>query len=149
MHVVLIILPRAPHLKDPGSHDNLESSLPPTSIVFFEDRDRTVPVRDWLDGLPADGRLRCLARLDMLEEFGHELDRPHAAYLGDDLYELRIKFYRVNYRILYFFHGRTAAVVCHGLAKEKSVPKRDIRTAAERMARFKSDPDRHTFQPRE
>jgi phage-related protein len=85
----------------------------------------------------------------MLEQFGHELDRPHAAYLGDDLYELRIKFYRVNYRILYFFHGRTTAVICHGLAKEAKVPRKDLRTAAERMARFKADPDRYTFHPRE
>lgn len=80
--------------------------MPPTPVVFFEDRDGNVPVRDWLDGLAAEARLRCLARLEMLEQFGHELDRPHAAYLGEDLYELRIKFYRVNYRILYFFHGR-------------------------------------------
>ena len=96
--------------------------MPPTTIVLFEDLDHTVPVLDWLDGLPVEARLRCLARFDLLEEFGHELGRPHAAYLGGDLYELRIKFYRVNYRILYFFHGRTAAVLCHGLAKEAKVP---------------------------
>jgi phage-related protein len=122
--------------------------VPATRVVFFEDSDHTVPVLDWLDGLPAEARIRCLARLDLLEEFGYELDRPHAAYLGDDLYELRVKFYRVNYRILYFFHERTAAVVCHGLAKEQKVPKKDLRTAAGRMALFKADPDRHTFQPR-
>ena len=120
-----------------------------TRVIFFEDSDHTVPTLDWLDGLPADARVRCLARLELLEQFGHELDRPHAAYLGDELYELRIKFYRINYRILYFFHGRTAAVVCHGLAKEQKVPRKDLRIAAERMARFKADPDRHTFHPRE
>ena len=63
---------------------------------------------------------------------GHESDRPRAAYLGDDVYELRVKHYRVNLRILYFFYGRTAVVLCHGLAKEKRVPKKDLRTAAER-----------------
>ena len=120
-----------------------------TRVIFFEDSDHTVPTLDWLDGLPADARVRCLARLELLEQFGHELDRPHAAYLGDELYELRIKFYRINYRILYFFHGRTAAVVCHGLAKEQKVPRKDLRISAERMARFKADPDRHTFHPRE
>ena len=123
--------------------------MPPTSLVLFEDRPGIVPVMDWLDTLTEAARLRCLARLELLEQLGHELDRPHAAYLGDDLYELRIKFYRVNYRILYFFHGRTAAIVCHGLAKEAKVPKKDLRIAAERMARFKADPDRHTFHPRE
>jgi phage-related protein len=119
-----------------------------TRVLFFEDSDHTVPTLDWLDGLPPEARIRCLARLELLEQFGHELDRPHAAYLGDDLYELRIKFYRVNYRILYFFHDRTP-VVCHGLAKEQKVPKKDLRIATKRMVRFKADPDRHTFHPRE
>ena len=41
------------------------------------------------------------------------------------------------------------AVACHGLAKEDKVPKRDLRIAAGRMARFKADPERHTFHPRE
>ena len=123
--------------------------MPPTAVILYKELDQSVPAREWLDSLPADARLRCMARLELLEQSGHELDRPHAAYLGDDLYELRIKFYRVNYRILYFFHGRTAAVVCHGLAKERVVPKKDLRTAKERMARFKADPERHTFNPRE
>ena len=123
--------------------------MPQTEVVLYQEEDGTVPLVDWLDALPNEARDRCLARLALLEEKGHELRRPHAENLGGGLYELRIKFYRVNYRILYFFHGRTAAVVCHGLAKEKTVPKRDLRTAAERMARFKADPDRHTFHPRE
>ena len=123
--------------------------MPNVTIALYQDDDGSVPINDWLGDLPAAARLRCLARLTLLEEFGHELGRPHAAPLGDDLYELRIKFYRVNYRILYFFHKRTAAVACHGLAKEDKVPKTDLRLAAARMARFKSDPDRHTFQPRE
>jgi len=28
----------------------------------------------------------------------------------------------MNYRILYFFHGRMAAVLAHGLVKERAVP---------------------------
>ena len=123
--------------------------MPNISLALYQDDDRSVPFHDWLAGLPAEAVLRCLAHLELLEEFGHELHRPNAAYLGDGLYELRIKFYRVNYRILYFFHERTVAVVCHGLAKEAKVPKKDLRIAAERMARFKSDPDRYTFNPRE
>lgn len=123
--------------------------MPNVTIALYQDDDGSVPFSDWLDGLPAAARPRCLARLALLEELGHQLERPHAAGLGDDLFELRIRFYRVNYRILYFFHERKAAVVCHGLAKEDKVPKKDLRIAAVRMARFKSDPDRHTFKPRE
>lgn len=123
--------------------------MPSTTVVLYQDLDNTVPIHDWLGGLPDDARDRCIARLRQLQEYGHELRRPLAEYLGDDLYELRIKYYRTNYRILYFFHGRVAAVVCHGLAKEGKVPKKDLRIASERMARFKADPDRHGFRPRE
>ena len=30
------------------------------------------------------------------------------------MYELRVRLQRINYRLLYFFHANTAAVVCHG-----------------------------------
>ncbi len=70
--------------------------------------------------------------------------RTPSTYSGTDLYELRVKFYRVNYRMLYFFHGRTAAVVSHGFAKERRVPPGEIATATARMAKFLADPEAHT-----
>ncbi len=100
--------------------------MPSISLVFYQEFDESVPVRDWLDDLPVKAAERCVTLLDLLQEFGHELERPYAAYLGEGLYELRIKFFRVNYRIIYFFHDRKAAILCHGLAKEKEVPKRDL-----------------------
>jgi len=48
------------------------------------------------------------------------------------------------YRVLYFFHGRIAAVVAHGLAKERHVPDRDIELAIRRKLRFEGDPQRHS-----
>jgi phage-related protein len=87
--------------------------------------------------------------LEQLHQKGHELRRPLAENLGNGLYELRVKFYRVNYRMLYFFHGREAAVVSHGLAKERTIPQRDLKLALERMKTFAQDPERHTFHPEE
>jgi hypothetical protein len=49
--------------------------------------------------------------------------------------------------MLYFFHGRSAAVVSHGFSKERRVPPREIRLAVERRAKFLKDPGRHTFHP--
>jgi hypothetical protein len=60
-----------------------------------------------------------------------------------------VKFYKVNYRMLYFFHGRDAAVVSHGLAKERTIPPAEIKRALERMEKFERDPQRHTFHPEE
>jgi len=52
----------------------------------------------------------------------------------------------MNYRILYFFHGRVAAVLAHGLTKEQEVPVKDIERALERKRLFEQDPDGHTYR---
>ena len=70
-------------------------------------------------------------RLGDIHEQGYDLRRP-AENLGNGLYELRVKFYRLNYRMLYFFHGRDAAVVSHGLTKESVIPTGEIKLALER-----------------
>ena len=54
--------------------------------------------------------------------------RPLADSLREDIYELRVRKGRLNYRILYFFHGRNVAILGHGLTKEDKVPKADILT---------------------
>ena len=81
---------------------------------------------DWLDEIPGKAQIKCLARLKRLEYLGHELRRPEADLLRDGIYELRIGLQSIKYRILYFFHGNTAAVVSHGLTKERRVPSREI-----------------------
>jgi hypothetical protein len=48
--------------------------------------------------------------------------------------------------MLYFFHGRIAAVLAHGLVKEGEVPQRDIELAIRRKRNFELDPDRHTHK---
>jgi len=118
--------------------------MPRIDVVFFRDDDRSVPMRDWLDGIPRKAQAKCLARLRRLEEQGHELRRPEADYLRDGIYELRIRMQGVNYRVLYFFHGRTAAVISHGLVKERVVPPREIGIALERTRKFSKNRQAHT-----
>lgn len=52
----------------------------------------------------------------------------------------------MNYRLLYFFHGRTVAVVAHGLTKEDVVPPADIERALRRKKLFEADPEKHTYR---
>ena len=84
-----------------------------------------------------------------LELLGHELRRPEADYLRDDIYELRVRLQNINYRMLYFFHGRTAIVVSHGLVKEDVLPPKEIDRATDRKKRFDRSPNKHTFKPKE
>ena len=103
-----------------------------------------MPVLDWLGKLPPKARDKCRVRLERLQECGHELRRPEADYLRDGIYELRVRVGTVNYRMLYFFYGRIAAVVSHGLVKEDTVPGLEIALARQRQTKFNTDPRRHT-----
>ena len=76
---------------------------------------------------------------------GHELRRPEADYLRDDIYELRAQRGRVQYRILYFFHGQRLAVLAHALTKEGQVPPADIERAIRRKDAFTQDPEKHSY----
>lgn len=120
--------------------------MPQTKVIFFQETDGTIPVLEWLDVLPGPAVVKCRVKLERLKELGHELRRPEADYLRDGIYELRIRLQRINYRFLYFFHGNTAAVVSHGITKERAVPPKEIDRAIERMRAFVADPESHTYE---
>ena len=114
-------------------------------IQFYREDGGRVPLLDWLDELPDKARLKCLARLQRLEALGHELRRPEADYLRDDIYELRASFQGVHYRMLYFVYKTQAIVVSHGLKKERVVPATEIDRAIARKIQFDRAPEKHIF----
>ena len=118
--------------------------MPRVVLVFFKEDDWSVPMRTWLDGIPNKAQAKCLARLKRLEEFGHQLRRPEADYLRDDIYELRIGLQGISYRVLYFFHGRTVVIASHGLVKKRAVPPKEIDLAVERKKKFENAPKAHS-----
>lgn len=120
--------------------------MPRTRVVFYREREGSVPVLEWLDVLPAKIQDKCVVKIERLRELGHELRRPEADLLRDGIYELRVGREGMNYRILYFFHGRVAAVLTHGLVKEREVPAKDIQCALERKRLFERDPQAHTYR---
>jgi len=121
--------------------------LPEVQVIFFKRADDKVPMKDWLDDLEAKDRRKCLERIERLRNQGHELNRPFAAYLRDDIHELRVKRGNVNYRMLYFFYEGRAVVISHGRTKKtQKVPPKEIDRAMQRKAEFESDPILHTFE---
>ncbi len=72
--------------------------------------------------------------------------RPEADFLRDGIYELRVSLGGVHHRILHFFHGAMAAVVSHGLVKERVVPQKEIDHVVERKKRFEANPAKHTYE---
>jgi phage-related protein len=121
--------------------------MPQADVVLYREDDGSVPVREWFLTLPPKAADKCLARLKRLEQLGHELRRPEADFLRDGIYELRASYQGRHYRMLYFFVGRQAVVVSHGLVKEREVPAKEIDKATERKRRFEESTKAHTFRP--
>jgi len=121
--------------------------LPKTEVVIYCEPDGTAPFLEWIENLPARAQDKIVVRIERLKELGHELRRPEADYLRDDIYELRVKAQAVNYRVLYFFHGRQLVVLSHGFSKQQSkVPDREMKSAIQRRTRFQQSPHRHTYK---
>ncbi len=112
--------------------------MPETEVVMFMEDDGTLPTLDWLDEQPAKVQDKFVERVERLAAKGHELRRPLAAYLRDDIYELRVRFMRKNYRLLYFFSGGRA-VISHGIVKKDKVPSKDIELAVARRKEYEKD----------
>ncbi|MGD0670193.1 MAG: type II toxin-antitoxin system RelE/ParE family toxin [Bryobacteraceae bacterium] len=120
--------------------------MPRTRVVLYGENDGSCPFLDWFSELPAKAQDKCYLRLERLRELGHELRRPEADFLRDGIYELRVSLQGVHYRILYFFHGTVAAVVSHGLVKQRVVPPKEIEGAIARKKQFDANPQRHTHE---
>jgi phage-related protein len=123
--------------------------MPKTQVTFFREGNGESPVVNWLAELKHDNAkawANCRARIEMLALFGHELRRPAADLLRDGIYELRARQGHLQYRLLYFFHGRNVAVLAHSLTKEDQVPAIDIERAIARKKLFVTNPKEHTYE---
>jgi phage-related protein len=117
-------------------------------LLFFQNTDGLAPAWEWLRDLRVrnpKAYIKCVARIKRLAETGYELRRPEADFLRDGIYELRARLGSVNYRILYFFHGRNVAVLAHAITKENEIPASEIKRALERKKEFIANPVAHTF----
>jgi len=120
--------------------------VPRVRVIFYKEDDGTVPMVEWVEALPKKVREKCFEWIERLMTSGYELHRPYADLLRDGVHELRLRFQKVNYRMLYFFHGNMAVIITHGLTKERQVPSQEIDRAVELRKRFLADPESHTFR---
>lgn len=122
--------------------------MPETKVYFYKE-EGTVPMVDWLKEISRKDRkavVKCFAQIELLKTYGYELHRPYADFLRDGIYELRVSFRHVQYRILYFFHGQNLVLLTHGLEKEGKVPDIEIDRAIERKSKFEAKPEDHSYE---
>ena len=125
------------------------SRMPPTQVVFYQEKENDAPIIEWLIKLrKCDPRAfaKCRAAVARLALLGHELRRPESDYLRNGIHELRIRLGSINYRLLYFYHARSTAVLVRGLTKESRVPSVDLDRAVRSQAAYITNPDAHSFK---
>ena len=106
------------------------------NVDFYQDDDGKLPVMKWLDTLPEDVRGKVIARIDLLKEGGPTLDYPYTSQIDGRLREIRLRFGKTRYRVLYFFDDNRTAILLHGLTKNTpAVEEADKRIGNARMAK--------------
>ena len=102
-------------------------------VIYYVDSKGDSPVLESLYELSSGEQQKILAYISLLEEKGEELRRPIADYVGEKLYELRPK----TYRVLYFFMLKDHAVIFHIFRKKTDrLPMNEKRVALIRMYDF-------------
>lgn len=103
-------------------------------IDFYRDAASHEPVKEWLEKLPDEVRGRVMARIDLLAQHGPTLDFPYTSQIEGRLREMRMRFGKTRYRVLYFFNDARTGILLHGFAKDTAtVPVYDKNVAEVRM----------------
>lgn len=120
--------------------------MSPTQAVYYRDPDGREPVAAFVDGLSDE---RAMAKIDdAIEEHlnGKQPDEPPAPHpytsqVAGQLRELRVRFARTRYRILYQRSGNLM-VLLHAIEKNtQRLPQDAIDTAQARMSDFEQRMD--------
>jgi phage-related protein len=101
-------------------------------VEFYRKANGRCPTEEFLDSLTSDEKVFVKRAIQRLEEFGLQLQRPHAAPLRDHILELRKRTHQGNIRLLYFFFDGEKFIITHGFKKKTSaVPADEINKAIE------------------
>jgi len=89
-------------------------------VEYYELPNGEKPVEKFLDNLDIKMRVKALAGVEILKQFGNALREPYSKSLGKGLFELRIKFASDITRIFYFFIVGNKIVLTHGFIKKSN-----------------------------
>ena len=107
------------------------------SVESYVDAHGHTPVEEFLNQLPIVDRARVDHTIDLLREFGLQLNLPYAKHLEGKLWELRTPVGHKDYRVIYFaFTGRRFVLLHAFLKKTQKTPKGDLAIARARLADF-------------
>lgn len=101
----------------------------PWTITFYSER-----VKNETLDLPPGIQANLLHVLNLVEEFGPLIGRPHTAPLGSGLFEIRAKGREGISRSLFCTQKGQEIVILHSFIKKtRKIPKKDLDLARKRM----------------
>jgi phage-related protein len=119
-----------------------------TQAVYYRDRAGAEPVREFVAALAATQPSAAAKIHDYVDEYLNGLagsapppEFPISSQVDGELRELRVRFAKTRYRVLYQRSG-LLIVLLHVFEKNSAgIPPREIAVASERMADFKARMD--------
>lgn len=115
------------------------------NLNFFVKTDGRCPVIDFLDSLDLKMRAKTLRMIMLLEQNGKDLKEPYSKFLGDGIYELRVKQGTNIVRILYFFMVGRRIIVTNGFVKKtQKTPRDEIELAKRYRREYMCREEKHT-----
>src|SRR5579884_2201265 len=121
--------------------------MPALRIEYYRSTSGREPVRKFLDGLPVLDRALCEQVIDYLRRtegnrspVRRGRDREPAdrrGYVADGIWELRVTFRGVEYRILYVTQEGVSMLLHAFIKKTQETPKRELDLARHRIAEMK------------
>lgn len=99
-------------------------------VEYYEKEDGKIPCKEFIDSLSLKMKLKAIRSIECLEELGTNIREPYSKYIGDGIFELRIKFSSDITRIFYFFVKDKTIILTNGFIKKtKKTPKKYIEMA--------------------
>lgn len=109
-------------------------------INYYRTERGDMPVKEFIDSLPAKLKAKNMRELELLEQFGPTPEMPdkHAQPLHGKqyrgLWELRVKFSNDITRVFYFYPRDKEILLLHGFVKKSdATPTKELETAKRRM----------------
>lgn len=89
------------------------------TIDFYETEDGVITVKEFIDAIE-DKKLKAkvLKDIELLNQYGTALKKPHVDYLKDGIWELRTKQSTNIARTLYFTFSGQKIILLHGFIKK-------------------------------
>ena len=87
-------------------------------IEYYELPNGIKPAKNFINSLDTKMRVKALASIDILAEYGNTLREPYSKQIRKGLFELRIKFASDITRIFYFFYVDNKIIVTNGFVKK-------------------------------